>query len=133
MLVLGIDPGTATTGFGFVREEENGDITAVHYGVISTEAKTPMPLRLQKLYRELTGLIEQYKPETSAIEEMFFGKNVTAAIHVAQGRGVALLALQNASLPIREYKPAQIKQTIAGYGNAPTRQMHELCGSPFTL
>ncbi|SRR5258708_4959108 len=126
MLVLGIDPGTATTGFGFVREEENGDITAVHYGVISTAAKTPMPLRLQTLYRDLTALIEQYKPETAAIEEMFFGKNVTAAIHVAQGRGVALLALQNASLPIREYKPAQIKQTITGYGNAPKPQMQEM-------
>jgi crossover junction endodeoxyribonuclease RuvC len=126
MLVLGIDPGTATTGYGFVREEDDGEVVAVKYGVILTKAGTPMPLRLQQIYRELTSLIAEYKPDSAAIEDMFFGKNVTAAITVAQGRGVALLAFQNAELPIREYKPAQIKQTIAGYGNAPKPQMQEM-------
>src|SRR5664279_489003 len=126
MLVLGIDPGTATTGFGFVREDDDGELTAVYYGAILTPAHTPMPSRLQKLYLDLTALIAEYKPDESAIEEMFFGKNVTAAITVAQGRGVALLALQNANLPIREYKPAFIKQSIAGYGNAPKPQMQEM-------
>ena len=82
MLVLGIDPGTATTGFGFVREEEDGEIVAVHYGVVSTQAGVPMPKRLQKLYVDLTDLIAQYKPDEGAIEEMFFGKNITAAITV---------------------------------------------------
>ncbi len=126
MLMLGIDPGTATTGFGFVREEEDGQMVAVTYGVVSTPAKMPMPERLQNLYRELTRLIATYKPDGAAIEEMFFGKNVTAAIHVAQGRGVALLALADANLPIHEYKPATIKQSIAGYGNAPKPQMQEM-------
>jgi crossover junction endodeoxyribonuclease RuvC len=126
MLVLGIDPGTATTGFGFVREEEDGAIVAVHYGVILTKAGVPMPRRLQKLYVDLTDLITQYKPDEAAIEEMFFGKNITAAITVAQGRGVALLAMQNANLLIREYKPAEVKQSIAGYGNAPKPQMQEM-------
>src|SRR4051812_18798777 len=100
MLMLGIDPGTATTGYGFVREEEDGEVVAVAYGVVLTDSKWPMPKRLQKLYNDITALIEQYKPDRSSIEEMFFGKNVTAAIHVAQGRGVVLLALQNANLPI---------------------------------
>ncbi len=126
MLVLGIDPGTATTGFGFVREEEDGEIVAVHYGVVSTQAGVPMPKRLQKLYVDLTDLIAQYKPDEAAIEEMFFGKNITAAITVAQGRGVALLAMQNANLLIREHKPAEVKQSIAGYGNAPKSQMQEM-------
>jgi crossover junction endodeoxyribonuclease RuvC len=126
MLVMGIDPGTATTGFGFVREEDDGNVVAVRYGVILTEKGIPMSKRLQKLYRDLTALIAEYKPDSAAIEEMFFGKNVTAAITVAQGRGVTLLAMENAQLPIREYKPAQIKQTIAGYGNAPKPQMQEM-------
>ncbi len=126
MLVLGIDPGTATTGYGFVREDEDGTVVAVAYGVILTEPKMPMPQRLQKIYREVGRLIAEYKPDEGAIEEMFFGKNVTAAIHVAQGRGVALMAMADANLPIREYKPAQIKQSIAGYGNAPKEQMQEM-------
>jgi crossover junction endodeoxyribonuclease RuvC len=126
MLILGIDPGTATTGFGLVREDEDGGVVAVDYGVISTVPKMPMPQRLQIIYREVTRLIQTYKPDEAAIEEMFFGKNVTAAIHVAQGRGVALMAMADANLPIREYKPAQIKQSIAGYGNAPKPQMQEM-------
>jgi crossover junction endodeoxyribonuclease RuvC len=126
MLVLGIDPGTATTGYGLVREEEDGATVMVAYGVILTDRKMPMPERLQKIYREITRLIQEYKPDAAAIEEMFFGKNVTAAITVAQGRGVALMALADAELPIREYKPAQVKQTIAGYGNASKEQMQEM-------
>jgi crossover junction endodeoxyribonuclease RuvC len=126
MLVLGIDPGTATTGYGLVREDEDGAVIAVAYGAITTAPKTPMPQRLQAIYRGVTKLIREYKPDEAAIEEMFFGRNITAAIHVAQGRGVALMAMADAQLPIREYKPAQIKQTIAGYGNAPKEQMQEM-------
>jgi crossover junction endodeoxyribonuclease RuvC len=85
-----------------------------------------MPERLQQIYQSVTQLIAEYKPDAAAIEEMFFGKNITAAITVAQGRGVVLLALVNAKLPIREYKPAEVKQTIAGYGNAPKPQMQEM-------
>src|SRR5689334_16809560 len=126
MLMLGIDPGTATTGFGLVNEDEEGVYQAVDYGVIITKPDMPMPQRLQIIYRNVTRLIAEHKPDAAAIEEMFFGKNVTAAITVAQGRGVALMAMADANLPIYQYKPAQIKQTIAGYGNAPKPQMQEM-------
>jgi len=126
MLVLGIDPGTATTGFGLVREHPDGRLEAIHYGVITTPARTPMPDRLKLLYDAVTNLITTYRPDSAAIETLFFGKNVTTAITVAQGRGVILLALAEAGLPIREYKPAEIKQAIAGYGNADKIQMQEM-------
>ncbi len=126
MLVLGIDPGTATTGFGLVREHDDGALEAVHYGVITTPARTPMAERLQQLYHDMTELIATYQPDSAAIETLFFGKNVTTAITVAQGRGVILLALAEAGLPIREYKPAEIKQAIAGYGNADKLQVQEM-------
>ncbi len=126
MLVLGIDPGTATTGYGLVRELSNGDLEAVAYGVITTPAHTPMPDRLRQIYHEITALIVQHQPDAAAVETMYFGKNVTTAITVAQARGVILLALAEAGLPIREYKPAEIKQAIAGYGDADKVQMQEM-------
>jgi crossover junction endodeoxyribonuclease RuvC len=126
MRVLGLDPGTATTGYGFVDEHADGTLEAIAYGVITTSPKMAMPERLQKLYQELGALITQHQPEAAAVEQLFFSKNVTTAITVAQGRGVLLLALANASLPIREYKPNEIKQAIAGYGNAPKSQMQEM-------
>jgi crossover junction endodeoxyribonuclease RuvC len=126
MLVLGIDPGTATTGYGLVRELSSGDLEAVAYGVITTPAHTPMPDRLRQIYHEITALIAQYQPAAAAVETMYFGKNVTTAITVAQARGVILLALAEAGLPIREYKPAEIKQAIAGYGDADKVQMQEM-------
>lgn len=126
MLVIGIDPGTATTGYGVVREHRDGSLEAVAYGVISTPAKTPMPERLQMIYEELNALIAQHQPDAAAIEQIFFSKNVTTGITVAQARGVQLLALANANLPIREYKPNEIKQAIAGYGSASKSQMQEM-------
>lgn len=126
MLVLGIDPGTATTGYGLVRELPDGELKAVAYGVIKTPAHTPMPDRLCQIYNAVTALIAQHRPDAAAIETMYFGKNVTTAITVAQARGVILLALAEARLPIREYKPAEIKQAIAGYGDADKVQMQEM-------
>ena len=126
MIIMGIDPGTATTGYAFVSEDASGEPIAVAYGVIITKPDMKMPNRLQIIYREVKRLIAEYKPKAAAIEEMFFGKNVTAAITVAQGRGVALMALADANLPIYEYKPAEVKQTIAGSGNAPKAQMQEM-------
>lgn len=126
MLILGIDPGTATTGYGLVREHDDGRLEAVAYGVVTTPAKMPMPQRLQLLFEEITTLIHTYQPDAAAIETLFFGKNVTTGITVAQGRGVILLALAQAELPIREYKPSEIKQAIAGYGNADKIQMQEM-------
>jgi crossover junction endodeoxyribonuclease RuvC len=126
MIIMGIDPGTATTGYSFLSEDEEGNAVPLRYGVIETTPDKRMPERLQHIYKEATRLIQEFKPDEAAIEEMFFGKNVTAAITVAQGRGVVLLAMANAGLPIREYKPAQIKQTITGFGNAPKKQVQQM-------
>lgn len=126
MLALGIDPGTATVGYGLVRELQDGSLQAVHYGVIRTPAHTPMPERLATIYDEMTMIIATYKPDTAAIEELFFGKNVTTGITVAQSRGVLLLALQKSGLPIGEYKPNMIKQSMTGYGGADKNQMQEM-------
>ncbi len=121
--ILGLDPGTATTGYGLVEETPDGTFVAHAYGVITTPAKTPMPQRLQRIYTRLSALIRQHAPDEIAIEQLFFGKNVTTGITVAQARGVMLLAAAQADLPLREYKPKAIKQSIAGYGNADKIQM----------
>ena len=126
MLSLGIDPGTATVGYGLVRELSDGSLLAVDYGVITTPAGMPMPERLQMIFEALTALIERHQPDRAAIEEMFFGKNITTAITVAQGRGQILLTLKQAHLPIKEYKPNFIKQSISGYGGAKKPQMQEM-------
>jgi crossover junction endodeoxyribonuclease RuvC len=126
MLALGIDPGTATVGYGLVREHQDGALQAVDFGVITTPPRVPMPDRLQQIYTELSGLIDTYQPDRAGVEELFFARNVTTAITVAQGRGVILLALRNASIPITEYKPNVVKQSISGYGGADKHQMQEM-------
>jgi len=126
MLSLGIDPGTAIVGYGFVREAQDGSLHAIDYGVIRTASGLPMPERLQIIHNDLRQLIEKHRPDQAGIEEMFFAKNVTTAITVAQSRGVLLLTLQQAGLPIHEYKPNFIKQSIAGYGAAQKPQMQEM-------
>jgi crossover junction endodeoxyribonuclease RuvC len=123
MLVIGIDPGTAITGYGLVREEKNGDLSVVGYGVIETPAKMPMPERLLSLYRQLKDITLLHRPDSGAVEKLFFQKNVRTAISVGQGRGVAILALAEAEMPIAEYTPNEIKQSIAGYGGADKAQM----------
>ena len=126
MLSLGIDPGTAIVGYGLVCEHNDGSLEAVHYGVIRTPAKTPMPERLQTIHEGLNTLIETYQPDRAGVEELFFSRNVTTAITVAQARGVILLTLQNAHLPIAEYKPNNVKQSVSGYGGANKTQMQEM-------
>ncbi len=133
MLILGLDPGTATTGFGFVREHPDGMLEAVAYGVITTLPAMEMPQRLQKIYQDLTALIEAHHPDAAAIEQLFFGRNITTGITVSQARGVLLLALANANLPIREYKPNAIKQAVAGYGGASKAQMQQMIQSLLNL
>lgn len=133
MLALGIDPGTAIVGYGLVRELDDGSLQAVHYGVIRTPADLAMPERLVIIYDGLTQLIATYKPDTVGIEELFFGKNATTGITVAQGRGVILLALQKAGLPIGEYKPNMVKQSITGYGGADKHQMQEMIRTMLNL
>lgn len=126
MLILGIDPGTAIVGYGLVREENDGTLVAVEYGVIRTPAKTPMPDRLETIYDALGNIVKQFKPDRAAVEELFFARNVTTAITVSQARGVILLALKKAGLHINEYKPNVIKQSISGYGGADKKQMQEM-------
>ena len=126
MLVLGIDPGTATVGYGLVRELPDGALQTVAYGVITTPPRTPMPERLKKIYDDLLNLIDMYKPDRAGVEELFFARNVTTALTVAQGRGVILLGLANAGIPIAEYKPNHVKQSVVGYGGAKKPQIQEM-------
>lgn len=122
MLVLGIDPGTATTGYGLIREEERGPVL-VAYGTILTRAGTPMPQRLVQLYEEMTQLIALHRPETGAVEKLFFQRNVSTAMTVGQARGVALLVMAQAGLSVGEYNPNDVKMAVAGYGSADKQQM----------
>ena len=126
MISLGIDPGTATLGYGLVRELADGSLQALDYGVIRTPADWRMAARLQKIYDELQAIIAIQQPDRAGVEELFFARNVTTAIHVAQARGVVLLALQNAGLPVAEYKPNAVKQAVCGYGGADKSQMQEM-------
>ena len=125
MLVLGIDPGTATTGYGLVREA-GGGLEAIDYGVILTEPGQPLPNRLQILYRELSSLVQRHQPSSAAVEELFFSRNTRTAMSVGQARGVILLALADAGLPIGEYTPMQVKQAVTGYGGATKAQIQDL-------
>ena len=126
MVILGIDPGTATTGYGLITEDEDGAARLIRCGVILTAAGTPMPERLLTIHREVTELIRAHAPDAVAMEALFFGRNVTTALTVGQARGVVLLAAAQAGLPIFEYKPAEVKQALSGYGGADKRQMQEM-------
>ena len=125
MRVLGIDPGTATTGYAVV-EEERVELRLVELGVISTPANSPLPHRLQQIYAGLRRLIETHSPEASAVEQLFFSRNERTAMSVGHARGVALLALADAALPIAEYTPMQVKQAISGYGGASKYQVQQM-------
>ena len=125
MLVLGIDPGTAITGYGLVASD--GDVLElVTYGTVTTPADQPLPARLQLVYRGLEEIIALHGPTEAAVEELFFSKNARTALAVGHGRGVALLALADAGLPVSEYKPSEVKQAITGYGQADKAQMQEM-------
>jgi crossover junction endodeoxyribonuclease RuvC len=123
MRILGLDPGTATVGYGIVEEWE-GQVGLVAYGVIRTEPKDgDSARRLQIIYEQLNDLLNQFKPDAAAVEELFFGRNITTAISVGQARGVLLLALANAGIPVAEYSPPKIKEAVSGYGNASKQQV----------
>ena len=126
MLVLGLDPGLATTGYGLVTESSSGDLALVEYGTIITPAGQPMPDRLLTIDRELGTLIERRRPDVAAVEELFFCRNVATALVVGQARGVVILAVARAGVPVCEYKPMAVKQAITGYGRAPKSQMQEM-------
>lgn len=125
MRTIGIDPGTATTGWG-VLDEQNGTLHAVGYGVVKTPAGDEPASRLLVLHQELTEILQTHRPDAAAIEELFFSRNVTTALAVGQARGVIMLTLAMAGVPISEYKPRVVKQTVSGYGGAEKRQMQEM-------
>jgi len=125
VLVLGIDPGTAITGYGLVREGDDG-LALVECGAIITPAGQPLAERLQTIYRGLAELVARHQPDTSAVEELFFSRNVRTALSVGHARGVTLLALADAGLTVHEYKPLEIKQAVAGYGGANKQQVQEM-------
>mgnify|MGYP001121580833 CR=1 FL=1 len=125
MRTLGIDPGIAIMGWGIV-DASGGTLTMVDFGALTTPAGMAAQDRLLMLYDGLCNLLRTYSPEAAAVEELFFGKNVNTAIGVGQARGVAMLALAQASVPIHEYKPTEVKQAVTGYGGADKKQMQEM-------
>ena len=125
-LVLGIDPGTATTGYGLVRDREDGSLESVKYGTIQTPAGTAAHKRLSMLFTQLNELILLHRPDSCAVEKLFFQSNVKTAIAVGQARGVVLLAISEAGLEMGEYTPNEVKQAVAGYGSAGKKQVQEM-------
>lgn len=122
MRILGIDPGTAITGYGVI-DIENHRYRLVDYGCIRTAAHMYLPERLDRIYQGMLLLIQKFQPQAMAIEELFFNTNATTAISVGQARGVILLAAQQKDLPIGEYTPLQVKQALVGYGRAEKQQV----------
>lgn len=125
MRILGIDPGYGTTGFAIL-ETRAGVYQLLRCGVITTPVGMDFPRRLQTLYLDMCQLLETAKPDALAIEELFFGQNVTTGIGVAQARGVILLAASQADVPVFAYKPSQVKQSVVGYGNASKHQVMDM-------
>jgi crossover junction endodeoxyribonuclease RuvC len=123
--ILGIDPGTATMGWGVIRQEGNR-LCYVQHGTVTTPSDWEMPRRLGRLFDGVTELLRGYRPETMAVEELFFNTNVTTAITVGQARGVAMLAAYKAGVGVHEYTPLQVKQAITSYGRAGKRQVQEM-------
>ena len=125
MRILGIDPGYGITGFGLI-DAQRSNFTLLNCGAITTPPNTDFSWRLEIIYNDMVELLRVAKPDAVAIEELFFGQNVTTGIGVAQARGVVLLAIQQAGLTVTSYKPMQVKQALVGYGNATKHQMMDM-------
>ena len=125
MRILGIDPGYGITGFGVI-DTQRGQSQLVTCGAITTPAGMDFSARLEIIYEDMRQLLEKAKPDAVAIEELFFGQNVTTGIGVAQSRGVILLAIRQAGLEVTSYKPMQVKQSVVGYGNATKHQVQDM-------
>jgi len=125
MIILGIDPGTATTGFGLIKKDKS-NLKLLKYGLITTPANLSTAERLNKLNKDLSLLIKNSKPDMVAVEDIFFFKNLKTAVKVSQARGVILLTIAKAKIPIAEYTPLQIKQAVACYGRAEKTQVQKM-------
>ena len=123
--ILGLDPGIAIVGFGVI-EAQRGQFHSLTYGAIRTEAGFPLSERLEIIYNDLTQLLDSLRPDAVAVEELFFNTNITTGISVAHGRGILLLACRQKDIPIYEYTPLQVKQSVVGYGRAEKRQVMEM-------
>lgn len=126
MLAIGIDPGTAITGYGLVHEDEDGTLSVVDYGVILTSVDEPMAERLLVLYHHLHDILLLHRPTSGAVEKLFFQRNVRTALAVGQARGVALLALAECGVSVAEYTPLEVKQAVTGYGGAGKSQVQQM-------
>lgn len=122
MIIIGVDPGFAITGYGVI-EYKNNRFKTIDYGVITTDAKTDLPQRLYVINDKLQELLGQYKPDVMSVEELFFNTNIKTAIAVGHGRGVVLLTAAKAGIPVFEYTPLQVKQSVVGYGRAKKEQV----------
>lgn len=125
MKILGIDPGYATTGFGLI-DAERASFRLLQYGTVTTPPELRFPQRLSMLYDDMTRLLEVTQPDAVAVEELFWGHNITTGIGVSHGRGVILLAIEKAKLPLFEYTPMQVKQAVVGYGKAEKHQVMDM-------
>ena len=133
MVILGIDPGLATLGYGVIEKDERGNIRAVDCGVIVTPKTEGLPVRLAILEEGLQKILDKFHPDEIAMEELFFSKNITTGIAVAHARGVALLTCVKACGKLYEYTPMQIKQALKGYGKADKKQIHTVVTSMLRL
>lgn len=125
MIIVGIDPGYAIVGYGVIRYENNRCVP-VEFGAVTTQAGTPFPSRLEKIYDGILDICVRHQPDALSIEELFFNTNTTTAIQVAEARGVILLAARKCGVPVYEYTPLQVKMSLVGYGRAQKAQMMEM-------
>jgi len=126
MRIIGIDPGTATTGYGIIEEDKRKDLRVIAYGIIQTEAGLAAEKRLLEINQQMNEILLLHRPDYSAVEKLFFQRNITTAIAVGQARGVILLALAQQNVPLAEYTPNEIKQAVTGYGSATKKQIQEM-------
>ena len=126
MAVIGIDPGTALTGYGIIEELPDQSLQVIDFGVIRTDSTDKPEIRLRKIFSRLNEILSLYKPETGAVEKLFFQRNTRTAMSVGQARGVAILSLAEAGLSVREYSPVEIKQAVVGYGKASKNQVQQM-------
>jgi len=125
MIILGIDPGVAISGYGVISYQGN-KFKVIEYGAVLTGAKMELPQRLLKINNEITNIIQRLNPQVAAIEELFFNKNIKTALTVAHGRGAAIISVANQNLPVFEYTPLQVKQAVVGYGRADKNQVQQM-------
>ncbi len=126
MAVIGIDPGTALTGYGIIEELPDQSLQVIDFGVIRTDSTDKPEIRLREIFSQLNEILSLYKPETGAVEKLFFQRNTRTAMSVGQARGVAILSLAEAGLSVSEYSPVEIKQAVVGYGKASKNQVQQM-------